>query len=408
MRLLILPLLLFSPLLHAENWPGWRGPGGQGISTEKDLPLHWNSTENIKWKLALPNAGNSVPVIWDDRIFLTQASKGGTNRMLLCLDRKDGRVLWKKTVVYEKEEPSHKGNPYCSASPVTDGERVIVFHGSAGVYCYDFNGKELWQRDLGEFRHVWGNASSPVIHNELCFLNCGPGVRTFLIALNKHSGKTVWKKQIAGGKEDGSKRSRIGSWSTPLIYNFDGKDTLLMTYPHQLYALEPDTGKEVWNCEGLGDLVYTSPITDGNIVVAMSGFGGPSMAVRAGGSGDVSETHQLWWKKRAPQSIGSGVIHKGHIYILHDTGVMICTELTSGNEVWKEKVSGNCWSSMVLADGNLYITDQQGTCHLVKAAPEYQLIAQNPLGELTRSSVAIAKGKLYIRTYEHLYCIEVE
>src|SRR5262249_1322125 len=162
----------------------WRGPGGQGLCPEKDLPVRFGPTERVKWKTSLPGPGNSTPVVWEKRVFLTQAVDQGRKRSLLCLDRADGKGLWERAVEYTEREPTHQDNHYCSASPATDGGRVVVWHGSAGLFAYDLEGKELWRRDLGKFHHIWGNASSPVLSGDLCFLNCGPGGRTFLLALN--------------------------------------------------------------------------------------------------------------------------------------------------------------------------------------------------------------------------------
>src|SRR5262249_31667583 len=164
-----------------------------GVTKETDLPLTWSATENVRWKVKLPDRGNSTPIVWGNRIFLTQAVEKKDLRTLMCLDRKDGKVLWQREVEYTEKETTHGTNPYCSASPATDGERVVVSHGSAGVYCYDLDGKELWKRDLGKFNHIWGNASSPVIWKDLVFLNCGPGERVFLLAMDKKTGEDVSK-----------------------------------------------------------------------------------------------------------------------------------------------------------------------------------------------------------------------
>ena len=185
----LIALLALSTASRADNWPMWRGPTGQGTSAEKNLPVQWSTTENVKWKVPLPDEGNSTPVIWGDKVFLTQATdkttwppKGNNGgpasaetRMLLCLSRSDGMELWRKEVTYKELESTHRTNPFCSASPATDGERVVVSHGSAGVFCYDLGGKELWRRDLGKCEHIWGNASSPIIYRDLAIVNFGPG-----------------------------------------------------------------------------------------------------------------------------------------------------------------------------------------------------------------------------------------
>jgi outer membrane protein assembly factor BamB len=177
--------------VHAGNWPAWHGRSGSGVTTETNLPVRWSATENIRWKVPLPDRGNSSPIVWRDRVFITQAVEKENRLTVMCLNRADGKVLWQSGPTYSEKDPTHESNPYCSASPVTDGERIIAWFGSAGVYCYDLNGKELWRRDLGKQNHQWGYAASPIIYGELCFLNFGPGERTFLIALDKKTGKTV-------------------------------------------------------------------------------------------------------------------------------------------------------------------------------------------------------------------------
>src|SRR5262249_8174541 len=194
-RSCVRPVLLLSPVValaasaRADNWPAWRGADGIGRCAERDLPVKWSADENVRWKVKLPGPGNSTPIIWGDRIFVTQATDKGRKRGLLCLSRKDGKTLWEKYVEYKEKEPTHDTNPYCSGSSASDGERVVVWRGSVGVYCYDFDGKELWHRDLGKAEHIWGNAASPVLHGDLVILNFGPGERTFLTALNKKDGK---------------------------------------------------------------------------------------------------------------------------------------------------------------------------------------------------------------------------
>ena len=284
--LAIIIIVIFAAGLsaaRADNWPAWRGPTGQGLCGETDLPLRWSPTENVKWKTELPGPGNSTPIIWDENVFITQATEDGRRRWTICFDRRDGSRRWSKEVRFDGKEPTHDTNPYCSASPVTDGERVIASHGSGGVYCYELNGKEAWSRDLGEFRHIWGNASSPVIRGDLCYLNCGPGARTFLIALNKKTGETVWKKEFPGGQESGNNKTWTGSWSTPVFVREGKRSSLLISYPGRLLCLDPADGKERWACSGLGKLIYTSPMAGEGVAVSLSGFGGPPMAVRSYG-----------------------------------------------------------------------------------------------------------------------------
>ena len=388
--------------IRADNWPAWRGPTGQGICEETELPLEWSASKNVRWKLPLPAPGNSTPIAWGKQIFLTQATKSGAERWTWCVNRDDGKISWKKKVASAGSEPTHATNPYCSASPVTDGERVIVSHGSAGLFCYDLSGKETWRRDLGEFRHIWGNANSPVIYGDSCIINCGPGVRTHLLCLDKKTGKETWKIPIPGGHEGtGGRESWTGSWSTPLV--LDKK--LLVSYPGRLIAFEATSGRELWSCSGLGKLVYTSPLAREGVAVSMSGFMGPPLAVRLGGKGEVTESRRLWRQERSQQRIGSGVIHQGHIYIHNDPGVLECIKLKTGETVWKNRLAGKSWSSVVLSGDRLYTADDGGSCFVVQASPSFKVLARNELGERIRASIAVSDGALFIRSYKHLWCI---
>lgn len=413
-------MLLISGLSLAADWPAWRGPLGTGVSDEKNLPVKWGPNENVHWRAALPEPGNSTPIVWKDRVFLTQAV--GKERTLMCFHRADGRVLWRRGVTTRlADDPTHATNPYCSASPVTDGRRVIVWFGSDGLYCYDFAGRKLWSRDLGVQRHIWGYGASPVIQGDLCFLNFGPGERSFLLAVNKKTGKTVWQQDEDSGYgkaapadgrggQDRERATYIGSWSTPVLMDVEGQEQLLLSWPRRLAAYDPATGRELWTCSGLNPLVYTSPIYEGDAVVALGGFGGMGLAVKAGGSGDVTDSRRLWHHPRTKQRIGSGVIREGHLYIHNDPGVAECFELATGNRVWEERLrgpgkTGQNWSSIMLAGDNCYTITQGGDCFVFKASPKFELVAVNSLGERSNSSIVPASGGLYIRTHAALWCI---
>lgn len=400
-RLSFLLLLVSSAALRADDWTAWRGPMGQGHCAEKGILLNWSDKENVKWKIPLTHQGNSTPIIYRDKIFLTQADKDGTVRSLLCLAREDGKLLWQQDVPYGEKERNWNPNWYCNASPTTDGERVVVSFGSAGVYCYDLAGKELWKRtDLGTWEHAFGNAASPVLYGDLVLQWCGPNDkgRNFLIAMKKQTGETAWEHD-----------EKAGSWGTPLITKVNGQDQLLLaTVPH-LKGIEPLTGKELWHCEGLNKYVYTSPLVGEGFAVAMSGYTGAAFGVRLGGSGDIT-ADRLWLHPTNIQRVGSGVIVSGHAYIVEENGVPHCYELQTGEEVWqveKRPGGGTTWGSMVHVDGRLYVLMRNGSTQVFAANPKYELLATNNLGpgEQTNSSLAISNGQIFLRTFRHLYCL---
>lgn len=409
MRVLCLVVLLLAAASAATagNWPAWRGPLGNGYSDETGLPLTWSATENVRWKTPLPGPGNSTPIIWGDRVFLTQSlDRGGRQRAVICLDRRTGKILWQQSITFDGEETTHADNPYGSASPVTDGERVIAWFGSAGAVCYDFEGKELWRRDLGRFEHIWGNASSPLLYRDLAIFNCGPGERTFLLAVDKQTGKDVWKVEIPGGSFGEKSTDWSGSWSTPVLVRVKGRDELLLSWPEAVRAYDPRTGRDLWSCQGLTKLVYTSPVATPEVVVAMSGYGGSALAVRPGGSGDVTATHRLWREPRSPQRIGSGVIIGDYFYVVNAPGTAECIEWKTGKSLWTERIGFASWGNLVYAAGRLYVTTKQGETVVMAASPKFEILARSPLAEPTLASIAVSQGDLFIRTYNHLWCIQ--
>lgn len=394
--------------LHAENWPMWRGANGDGTCAEAGLPEKWSQTENVVWKVELPERGNSTPVVWGDKVFVTQAIEKEGKRLLLCFDKKTGKQLWDAGTIYREPELTHGTNPYCSASPATDGERVVVFFASAGVFCYDMNGKELWKRtDLGKQHHIWGNGTSPVLAGDRVFLNFGPGENTVLYCFDKKTGKTLWQhKEPGGASGEGEVKKWLGSWGDPLLRKVGGREELMMGYPTRACAFDPQSGKELWTASGLTNLVYNSPLYADGVMIAMSGYNGAALAVKAGGSGDVTESHRVWHLPKVSQRIGSGVVHDGYHYILSDGGIAECRDLKTGAMVFQERLKGNNWSSLVLsADGKCYAANQIGDCFVFKASPRFELLATNSLGEKIIGSIAVSEGRLFIRGYKHLWCI---
>lgn len=422
-RLLLAGIVLsvITSSAFAGNWPGWRGPTGYGITTETNLPTKWSATENVRWKVKLPDRGNSTPIVWGNKVFISQPIESENKRTLICFDRATGKQLWQNGTVFSENEPSHRTNPMCSPSPVTDGERVIAWFGSAGVFCYDMDGKQLWHRDLGRQSHEWGYAASPVIYKDLCILNFGPGKRSFLIALDKKTGKTVWQVDIPEVQPEkrtdgfaGDPQGVIGSWSTPIIVNVNGRDELVLSLAQWLKGFDPATGKELWRVGGLNPLLYTSPIYGDGVVVAMGGFHGTTIATKPGGNGDVTETHLLWTQARTQNRLSSGVIYKGYVYVPNTPGIAECIDLKTGKSVWKERLPAvgsktEFWSSMVLSGDKIYILNQSGDCIILRASPEYEIISVNAIGnELTNGSLAVSDGDLFIRTHDHLWCISAK
>jgi len=418
--------------VSAANWPGWRGLDGSGVASEKNLPFHWSTNENLAWRVPLPDRGNSTPIVWGERVFVTQSITANSRRMVMCFDSGTGRLLWQSGITWTEKEPTSDENPPCSPSPVTDGQRVIAWFGSAGIFCYDFAGGELWHRDLGRQMHQWGYASSPVLYKDLCFLNFGPGDRSFVIALDKRTGRTLWQfdipviastvnRQELGGPDPSAggaasvKLSEIaGSWATPLIVPASGHDELVVALPLRLMAFAPRTGQELWNCEGPNIGAYSSPFYgDGFVGYAGGGFRNNLMVVRPGGHGDVTKSNRLWVQPLANSQshLGAGVIFRGHIYLVNTAGIAECFELKSGKTIWTERLtstggSGGSWSSPVRVGDLLYVPNRNADVFILKANPKFELLAVNSIGgEPMSASLAVADGNIFLRTQKNLWCI---
>jgi outer membrane protein assembly factor BamB len=410
-RILILFVVASSAsLVSAGDWPAWRGADGSGISAEKNLPVQWSNSDGILWKIPLPEACNSTPIVWGERVFLTQGLDGGKRRALIALDRKTGKHLWQEEVPCDVTETTHKQNPPCSASPITDGKAVYANFASGGVLACSLDGKRLWHRELGPVLSRWGNGGSPVLYGDLLIVFHGPGTPSILYGLDRKTGETVWTSN-----ETAINSPIFGSWSTPIVVRAGDHDELVMPLPGGkiggpgfFKGYDPASGKSLWQIEGLGNEVYAMPIVGagGGIIVGISGHNGPTMAIRPGGTGDSTTTHTLWrTEKKNPQRVGSGVIHDGHLFLADATGILQCLKADTGELVFRERLGGNLWGSILLADGKLYVSSLEGDTFVVKAAPKFELIAKNSTGEATYAALAPANGQLFLRTHQHLYCI---
>jgi outer membrane protein assembly factor BamB len=407
---LALTALLATSALAAD-WPAFRGPSGDGNAAEDKAPLHWGPEKNVRWRVPLPGPGNSSPIVSQGKVFVTCAENEGKKRNLFCFDRRSGEKLWVRTVEYPTVEPTHRTNPYCASTPVTDGSNVVVWHGSAGVYCYDFEGKELWKRELGETRHDWGYASSPILYRGKVILNFGPGSRTFLTALALKDGEVLWKLDEPGGLDATDKRM-VGSWSTPIIIEVDGNPQILCSMPTRVIGCDPQSGSLLWHCGGLAtekvDMVYPSPVVSDGIGVAFTGWvNGPAIGFKLGGSGDVTATNRLWLEKQT-QRIGSGVVVEGRLFIVcSGPGIAQCMECKTGKILWSDRLEGGeSWGSVVLAAGRLYSTSRRGVTTVFRPNPEkLEVLAMNDLGEPSHATPAISDGQIFLRTDAKLYCI---
>lgn len=411
-KLLLVWITVFAAgCLHAEDWPEWRGPRGDGIVSGAGFPRQWSSNENVLWRAELPDRGNSSPVVWEDRIFVTCAENDGVARSLLSYDRESGKLLWKRSISYAPNDPTHATNPWCAATPATDGKSVFVWNGSAGATAYDFEGNQLWHRDLGTYVHQWGHASSPRLYEDTVIIFGSPGPRVLLAALDKRTGETVWAREfddIASPPEE-----LHGSFVTPFLWQNGERDELLIPLPGYLASFDPESGEEYWRCEGLGRLAYTDALVGEDVILAFSGYRGPAIGMRKPKSnevGNLTKSHRIWKNDTIIQRVGSGVIVGNRFFLCGRKGVLQCGDIHTGEIVWSHDLGEQSWSAISKVGDVLYLTDQASVTRLFSPADTYQLLFENRMeaGERSNSTLAFHENQMFLRTYRHLYAIGIE
>jgi len=403
--------LLSSVVAHAQNWPQWRGPSLNGVSTEKNLPVKWTTEENVVWKTAMPGWSGSTPIIWRDRIFLNVAD--GNNLSLWCLDKTSGEVLWKKPLASDnvKRQKQNMSSP----SPVTDGRSVYVMTGTGVLKGFDFTGKELWSREIqkeyGQFGLNWGYASSPLLFEDSLYVQVLHGMKTddpsYVMRIDKKSGKTIWKVD----RPTNALRESPDSYTTPGLLRYGKTTEIVITGGDCVTGHDPATGKELWRANGLNPdnnpfyRIVASPIIFDEIIYAPTRVK-PLLALKAGGRGDVTSSHVLWSTPNGPD-VPTPVTDGKYFYVVKDNGVMWCLDAKTGAEVYANRriKPGTYSGSPVLADGKIYVTNEDGLTTVVAAGPKFEVVAENPLNDYVLSSPAISEGRIYIRTAQHLYAI---
>jgi outer membrane protein assembly factor BamB len=409
-------ILWVAAFVQGADWPAFRGPQGNGRTAESGFPIEWSPEKNIKWRVPLPGPGNGSPIVVAGKVLVLCAEEEGRKRSTFCFDRITGKTLWKQTVDFPEIEETHRSNPHCSSTPASDGKRVFVWHRSAGMHCYDLDGNKIWSRDLGTFHHIWGEGPSPLLYGDLVIQLCGPGERTYVVALNKQTGQTVWQSADEPGGSSGEKGRLIGTWGTPVIVSVSGEDQILVAMHDRVVAYRPADGTELWSITGIsgekGNLLYASPVVGTDLAAVMGGFNGPAMGFKLGGSGDMTGQHRLWHLGDVtnPVRIGSGVVIDRVIYMANadSAGSIQCLDLETGAERWNARRTsdGPHWGSLVETHGILYVTGQHGITRVMKANPdEYELLAENDLGEQSNSTPALSNGEIFLRTWEALYCV---
>ncbi|MCI0377904.1 MAG: PQQ-binding-like beta-propeller repeat protein [Gemmataceae bacterium] len=412
---------------RAEDWPGWRGPRGDGSSLEKNLPLVWSHNDHIVWKTPLPGIGHSSPAIAGGRIYLTTCLLKEKDRVLFCLDQKTGGVLWQRVVLNAPLEPRHKLNSYASSTPATDGTRVNVsflrsrqrspndrvpdftdtswekqdFWGEMVVACYSKDGDKLWEKVPGPFFSRHGFCSPPILHKNLVILNGDQDADGFLVALDKTSGNEVWRTP---------RPHRTRSYCAPLIVQAAGKTQMVLSGTHCVASYNPDDGRLHWMIDGPTEQFVASLVYTDNVFFLTAGY--PTyhnMGIRPDGHGNVTKTHVLWHENKTDSRnasyVPSPIAFEKWFYMISDMGYLSCFEARTGKRLFMEQLGRHHSASPVLADGHLFLTDDDGVTYVLKAGPKVAFIARNTLGEECYASPAISDGCIYIRTLHNLWCI---
>jgi outer membrane protein assembly factor BamB len=409
---LVLSLLCSATVvLSAEHWPQWRGPSLNGLSNEKNLPVRWSATENVTWKLAMPAWSGSSPVVWGDHIFLNVAD--GREMHLWAVDRERGVALWKR-LLGGGDTRMMKQN-MSSPSPVTDGQHVWVMTGTGILKGFDFTGKEVWTRDIqqeyGRFGLQWGYGSSPLLHEDALYVQVLHGMHTdepsYVLKIDKATGKTIWRVE----RPTRARFESPDAYTTPALVQSAAGTEIVITGADVVTGHDPATGKELWRADGLNPdnegnyRIVASSVVYGDVIYASSRER-PMLAVKAGGRGDVTASHVVWSFPNGPD-VPTPVTDGTYVYVVNDRGIVWCLDAKTGKEVYgRTRIrSGTYSGSPVLADGKIYVTNEDGVTVVFKAGPKFELVAENNLDDYSLSSPAISDGQIFIRTSKFLHAI---
>ncbi|MCC6123761.1 MAG: PQQ-binding-like beta-propeller repeat protein [Pirellulales bacterium] len=403
----------------ADNWTSYRGPTDQGHADSANLPLHWNETENVAWKIKLPGKGRSTPVIWGDRLWLTTATPDGKELSALCIDKHSGEILIEKLLhKVEKPQGCHPMNSYATPSPTIEEGRVYVSYGSPYLACLDGQtGEVLWERADIPCRHTVGPASSPMLYKNLLIAHYDGCDEQFVLAVDKRTGETVWKTprtvefddidpQTNRPKEEGEYRKAS---SAPIIAEIGGRPVLVSLGSMALYGYDPLTGKELWRLDAIGSYSgVMRPIAENGIIYCHVGSNLELWAIEPGTAEGVLDAKKciLWKYKKTVPFLSSILLVEGRIFMVADNGIAVCLDAKTGKQFWKERLEGDHAASPIDNRGKVYYFGQKGKTMVVEAGPKFQILAENKLDEGMLASPAVSGDALYLRTITSLYCIK--
>ncbi len=388
----------------AKYWSRWRGPSGQGQAVSGKYNEAWSSTEGVKWKTVVPGSGNSSPVVWNDRIFLTTSENDGAKLSLLCFRRSDGKALWQTVAPQEASEHVHQKNGYASATPTTDGQLVYASFGRHGLVAFDFDGRIVWHRKFSHIDNYHGPAGSPLLYKDRVFLYQDQkpvaDQTAFVAAFDKATGKTLWS----------TPRTESVGWGTPIVISAGDRDELIVHGQKRVAAYDPQTGRELWTVKGNTFEVIPTPVVAHNLVFVSSGRAGPTFAIRPGGSGDVTGTHVVWTSPKGSPFVPSGIVVDELLYLVNDMqSILTVFEAKTGALVYQERLGTalkeSFSASPVAVNGKVFFTNDRGETFVVQAGREFKLLRVNAHGARTLASPALADHTWYWRTEEGLVAI---
>lgn len=401
--LLTLTLLALLPAVSSsqDRWPQWRGPNGDGTADDPRLPVTWTE-KDVVWKTELPGGGQSSPVVWSDRIFLTAFKDRGRERIVLGLDRSNGKMLWQETVWQGEPEPVHKMNGWASATCATDGERVYAFFGrGGGLFCYSADGKKLWEQPLGKFESPWGTAACPILVGDLVVQNCDADADAVLLAFDKLTGKPVWR----------TPRENQRGWSTPVVVASASGTQLLLNGHSGVRSYDSRTGEELWFCKGYNGRGEPTVTPDGHgKFFVVNGLPGDVYCVSADASQRDGEQHRVWHTPRkGGRDLPSPGVVGDHLLVMSMQGMLTCYSTATGAVEWSERIGGNYSASPTVWQGRAFFLGEEGETVVIDPEAAEHVAARNSLGasnqEIFRASIAAHNGQLLIRSDQNLYCI---
>jgi outer membrane protein assembly factor BamB len=393
---------LFAPELRAEEWPCWRGPRGDGTSRERDLVQNWSETENVVWKTPLAISGHSSPIVFGEQIFVAGSSTAEETRELAAYDRNSGKELWRKIVIKAPLEKKHKLNSYASGTPATDGQRVYVTfldQKEMVVAAYSLAGEQLWLVRPGNFSSMHGYCSSPVIYKDTVIVNGDHDGESYIVALNRKSGETIWKTE---------REFKTRSYCTPIIREIDGRMQMMLSGSKCVASYDPDTGKQQWIIDGPTEQFVASPVYHQKLLVITGGFPDKHIiAVDPTGEGNINKSNIKWHHlRRGVSYVPSPIAVSDYFVVTSDDGIGTCFEITTGKIVWSERLGRHYSGSLVAtADNLIYATDDDGVTKIIKPGDKLEVLAANKIGEEIYSSPAISRGQIIMRGTKHLWCI---